>query len=103
MFTFIEKMRKTITDGQTVVQIFKDFENLDDGLPRLFAYKVKDMHGEILMADAGKPLSFWMRQITSTKQRFNFVCQMLPQLIEALSKIHSFGFSHSDIKMDNIC
>ena len=28
---------------------------------------------------------------------------MLRQIIVALSKIHSFGFSHCDIKMDNIC
>ena len=61
MFTFIEQMRKAKTDGQTVIEIFKDYDELTDGLPRLFAFKVRNKRGEILMADAGKPLSFWKR------------------------------------------
>ena len=55
------------------------------------------------MADAGKSLDNWGDQPYTKKQRMAFVVEMLKQLIPALKKLHDIGFSHGDIKHENIC
>ena len=32
-----------------------------------------------------------------------FTCEMLRQVVRALNKLHDLGFSHGDIKPENIC
>ena len=85
-----------------LIDILKGNE-LHDGLPILLSYKMKNESGEILMADAGKSLDNWGDLAYTKKQRMAFVVEMLNQLIPALKKLHDLGFSHGDIKHENIC
>ena len=67
------------------------------------SYKIKQDSGEILMAHAGESLDNWSDPKYTKKQRMAFVVEMLNQLIPALKTLHDVGFSHGDIKHENIC
>ena len=73
-----------------------------DGLPQLLSYKLKQEGGEILMADAGVSIDR-MKKDLCKKDKMLFVYEMLRQLVPALQKVHDLGFSHGDIKHENIC
>ena len=55
------------------------------------------------MMDAGNSLDKWQISRFSRPKAIQFVCQMLKQVIPALQKLHNLGFSHGDIKPENIC
>ena len=69
----------------------------------MLGYKIKDMTGEILMTNGGPSLEKWSNRIFMKQSRMNFMVLMLKQIIPGLEKIHSFGYTHSDIKPENIC
>ena len=86
--------------------MLKDILNANrnhDGLPILLSYKLKEEGGEILMADAGISIDKWGEEKMNKKQRMEFAIEMLKQIIPALKKLHDLGFSHGDIKHENIC
>ena len=72
-------------------------------MPDLLGYKVAQGLGEIMMADAGKPLTYWKQRIDNKDNRMSFICEMIPQITNALHKLHGFGYSHGDLKPENIC
>ena len=74
-----------------------------DGLPLLLSYKLKQEGSEILIADAGISLDKWGEEKMDRRQRMDFAIEMLKQIIPALKKLHDLGFSHGDIKHENIC
>ena len=59
--------------------------------------------GEILMTNGGPTLTHWKRQIKNKDKRMLFAKTMIYQILKGLEKLHKLGFSHSDLKMDNIC
>jgi len=59
--------------------------------------------GEILMTNGGCCLEFWMEKINSRRTRLNFAAEMLRQIIPALQRLHTLGYSHGDLKLENIC
>ena len=76
-----------------------------DGLPCLLCYKIGEGVGEILMTNGGLCLEKWMTKMkrASTDARMDFMMTMLRQIIPGLSKMHQFGYSHGDLKPENIC
>ena len=55
------------------------------------------------MTHGGETLDKWKAKLPSNKQQMTFIVEMLHQIILALKKIHSLGYSHSDLKLENIC
>ena len=55
------------------------------------------------MENCGFQLKVWQQALEKTNDRKNFACEMVVQVSEALRQLHSFGFSHCDLKMGNIC
>jgi len=104
IFTFIERARNG--DGvkePKLAEIIERTNQRNDGLPDLLAYRVSDGHGELMMTDAGKPISFFKQRIRSAEGKIDFMKAMIAQVAIALKKIHEFGYSHSDLKPENIC
>ena len=62
-----------------------------------------DRVGEILMTYGGPTLKHWMKKITDKQKRLDFIMTMLPQILCGLRQLHSFGYSHGDLKGENIC
>ena len=63
----------------------------------------KENIAEILMTNGGPTLKHWKKKIINIEQRMNFIVVMIKQIIPGLQKLHSFGYSHGDLKPDNIC
>ena len=76
-----------------------------EALPYLLSYSVGKNHevGEILMTNGGKNLAHWRQKIRQQDKRMQFMIAMISQLQEGLRQLHSFGFSHGDLKLENIC
>ena len=55
------------------------------------------------MTNGGCCLEFWMEKINSRRTRLNFAAEMLRQIIPALQRLHTLGYSHGDLKLENIC
>ena len=55
------------------------------------------------MTNGGPSLDIWTNRIETSESRSKFMVLMLKQIIPGLEKIHSFGYTHSDIKLANIC
>ena len=74
-----------------------------DGLPHAFMARAASGIGEIYMADAGQTVRWWHNGLINSDERLHFATQMVRQLLHALKTLHSAGYSHSDLKMENIC
>ena len=55
------------------------------------------------MTNGGTTIDKWAIKFKNRLEKFQFVKTMLCQLIPGLKRIHSFGYSHGDLKPDNIC
>ena len=55
------------------------------------------------MTNGGPSLENWANRIDTRESRMKFMILMLKQIIPGLEKIHTFGYTHSDIKRANIC
>lgn len=55
------------------------------------------------MTHGGNSLTDWIKQIKDTEKRVNFASEFLRQSIKALQVLHSLGYSHGDLKPENIC
>jgi len=73
------------------------------GLPTMLAYKKSRQYCEILMTHGGSSLKQWIAHIIDVQQRVEFAAEMLKQIIPALKTLHGVGYTHGDIKLDNIC
>ena len=69
----------------------------------MLSYKLSLDGGEILMTNAGSSLDKWYEKAFSKPHRMKFACEMIRQLIPVLRRLHDLGFSHGDIKPENIC
>ena len=70
----------------------------------MLSYSVhNDKFGEILMTYGGPTLYSWMKKIPNKQKKQDFIMAMLPQIISGLKQLHRFGFSHGDLKGENIC
>jgi serine/threonine protein kinase len=74
-----------------------------DAMPELLGYKIRNCVGEILMTHGGQSLQEWMKKLDKKSHRKSFMIEMLKQIMPALAKLHSLGYSHGDLKPDNIC
>lgn len=73
------------------------------GLPIMLGFRFTKECTEILLAHAGSNMMDWMEIITQKKQRLDFAADMLRQGFAALKVVHGFGYSHGDIKPENMC
>lgn len=72
-------------------------------MPQLLGYKIKNGMGEILMTHGGTTIDKWDVKLRSKDIKLNFIVTMLRQMITGLKNIHSLGYSHGDLKLENIC
>ena len=102
IFTLMEEYKKTMTDQSSLLKVIHS-SRVMDGLPDLLGYKIGNGVGEILMTNGGESLEGWLERIRSRKNRIGFMAEMLRQIIPGLKLIHEMGFSHGDLKLENIC
>jgi len=75
-----------------------------NGLPQLLGYKLNKTYGEIMMTHGGSSLNEWTYLKTKTKEeRLAFASEMVRQITVALKTLHELGYSHGDLKPENIC
>ena len=55
------------------------------------------------MTNGGASLETWHLSITAIEKRMSFMVTMLKQVIPCLQRLHKFGYSHGDMKPENIC
>jgi len=55
------------------------------------------------MTNDGPCLESWIERIKSHENRIGFMAEMLRQIIPGLSRLHIMGYSHGDLKLENIC
>ena len=101
IFTYLEN-DKTMGQGVELHKVLNEGKTAD-GLPVLLGYKIGEKHGEILMTNGGQTLDVWQLRILREDEKMYFMADMLCQVISGLQKIHEFGYSHGDLKHDNIC
>jgi serine/threonine protein kinase len=56
-----------------------------------------------MMTHGGNCVEKWTQRLKDTNTRINFAADMLRQSLMALKTLHSLGYSHGDIKPENIC
>ena len=65
----------------------------------MLSYAAQDTAaGEILMTYGGPTLDNWIAKIPSKEMRRDFLMTMLRQVTHGLKLLHSFGYSHGDLK-----
>ena len=101
IFTYLENV-KNLNQGAELTEVLQEGSQ-HDGLPCLLGYKIGENFGEILMTNGGSSLENWQTTISSKTKKMTFVLTMLKQLIPALKTLHSFGYSHGDLKLENVC
>lgn len=69
----------------------------------MLGYKVSLEFSEILMTHGGNSLETWKRNIKQADNRIHFAADMLRQLIISLKTLHGVGYSHGDLKPQNVC
>ncbi len=69
----------------------------------MLAYKVNKEYSEIMMTHGGNSLDKWLPNLRDIRHRIDFAADMLRQTIMALKTIHGIGYSHCDLKLQNIC
>ena len=55
------------------------------------------------MTNGGPALDQWRCKISDKQTRIKFAVSMVCQIIDGLKILHSFGYSHGDLKIQNIC
>ena len=55
------------------------------------------------MTNGGECLERWMERVTSRRNRLCFMAEMLRQILPGLARLHDQGYSHGDLKLENIC
>jgi len=66
-------------------------------------YKIGRGVGEIFMTHGGECLDGWLERITIRRNRIGFMAEMLRHVMSALGHLHQIGYSHGDLKLENIC
>jgi len=69
----------------------------------MLGYKYSNDIGEILMTHGGNDLRMWLKSNTNKQDRVHLAADFLRQSIMTIKTLHSFGFSHGDLKPENIC
>lgn len=69
----------------------------------MLGYKVSKEYCEIMMTHCGSNVSHWIGHIDCIQNRIDFAADMLRQVIVALKTVHNLGYSHADIKPENVC
>ena len=73
------------------------------GLPHMLGYKVAKKYSEIMMTHGGNSLDKWFPNLKDRTERVHFAADMLRQIIMALKTLHGVGYSHGDMKPENLC
>ncbi len=102
IFSLLEQFKKTKNDQSTLLKVVQT-SKINDGLPELLGYKIGQGVGEILMTNGGECLERWMSKVVSRRNRLCFMADMLRQIIPGLARLHEQGYSHGDLKLENIC
>eukprot|EP00347_Sterkiella_histriomuscorum_P013920 403362850 len=74
-------------------------------IPEIISYKSDKVFAEIIMSDAGTDLTQLLCSDASQQNtnKFQIATQVGFQVLSALEKIHECGYTHQDIKLDNVC
>ena len=103
IFTELERIRKN-KKAYNIGQLIED-GNKYSTLPQMLSYSTNTDNsiGEILMTNEGPTLDFWHEQIIGQEMRMKFAVSMISQIVLGLKQLHDFGYSHGDLKFQNIC
>lgn len=101
VFTLLEQKRQDQAGSELKRQIGHGSDL--QGLPQMLAYKSSKHFSEILMTHCGNSLEKWKHHIKQPQMRMHFAADMLRQIIPALKTLHGVGYSHGDLKPENIC
>ena len=55
------------------------------------------------MTNGGSCLEKWQVKIPTIQTKMNFMITMLKQIIPGMRRLHNHGYSHGDLKPENIC
>ena len=99
----IEEARHDTVRAISIQSTLEQYIYEPDGFPCLLGFHFKNDCSEILMANAGQTVEVWQEQLSEWEEKLCFVSAMVSQLVKTLEKLHSLGFTHCDIKGDNIC
>lgn len=102
IFTLLQEYKKTNTDQSSLLKVLETSKK-SDFLPELLGYKIGRGVGEILMTNGGECLDGWIERIQLRKNRIGFMAEMLRQVLPGLAHLHMIGYSHGDLKLENIC
>ena len=100
IFTLLENYKKSQT-GNDLVSVINNGNLV--GFPHLLGYKVCKNYSEIMMTHGGNCVEMWTQRIKDVRSRINFAADMLRQSIMALKVLHKNGYSHGDLKPENVC
>ena len=99
----IEEARHDSVKPLPICNTLEQYLYEPDGFPCLLGFDVRNNTSEILMAYAGQTVDQWQQQLVRWEDRLCFASTMICQMVKTLEKLHSLGFTHCDIKGDNIC
>lgn len=101
IFTLLESLRKNAAGSELVNALNKN--KMLTGLPLMLGYRIGKEQSEIMMTHGGCTISQWVASMETRHSKADFAAEFLRQGIKALKTIHGVGYSHGDIKPDNIC
>jgi serine/threonine protein kinase len=102
VFTLLEQARQQ-ESGNDLANVLSQHQISLKGLPLMLGYKVSKQYSEILMTHGGDSLEHWLQHINNQQHRIGFAAEMLRQILHAIKSLHAIGYSHGDIKPENIC
>lgn len=97
----MEKLKKN-KSGSELIKVLEQVNSIA-GMPLLLGYKVNKQIAEIMMTHNGNCIEQWIGQLPSKVQRINFAADIVRQLLMALKTLHELGYSHGDLKPENVC
>jgi serine/threonine protein kinase len=102
IFTRLDNLRNQMADNKLQNHLTAQSSDLRH-LPVMLGYKSNKTVSEILMTHGGNELTPWIAKLTEMRWKVNFAAELLRQMIKALKVLHGIGYSHGDLKPENIC
>lgn len=101
IFSRLDRLRNERA-GNALANMFTPNHDIET-MPFMLAFKSNHTVGEIMMTHGGNNLHRWLDAHQLKSERAHFAADFLRQSIMAIKTLHSFGYSHGDLKPENVC